>query len=134
MPPKIVTDNGAKCSILGVCCAVLRGEMVVRRKRLLDTAQPSSARGRNRTGMALRPRDFKSLVSTCFTTRAGFAIVRPSRADLRLAVYTPQTLAAEYASRTCCLRGVASFFAIPERARTSQTSRHVFRFSPPKGA
>jgi hypothetical protein len=28
------------------------------------------ARGRNRTGMALRPRDFKSLVSTSFTTRA----------------------------------------------------------------
>ena len=28
------------------------------------------ARNRNRTGMALRPRDFKSLVSTNFTIRA----------------------------------------------------------------
>ena len=29
------------------------------------------ARDRNRTGTAVRPRDFKSLVSTNFTTRAG---------------------------------------------------------------
>ncbi len=30
----------------------------------------NGARGRNRTGTAVKPRDFKSLVSTSFTTRA----------------------------------------------------------------
>src|SRR5689334_11931755 len=40
-------------------------------------AHPSpnvGARSRTRTGTALRPRDFKSLVSTCFTSRAARAI------------------------------------------------------------
>ena len=32
--------------------------------------KPFGARDRNRTGTAVRPRDFKSLVSTSFTTRA----------------------------------------------------------------
>ena len=34
------------------------------------TMHLDGARGRNRTGTAVKPRDFKSLVSTNFTTRA----------------------------------------------------------------
>ena len=34
------------------------------------------ARGRNRTGTAVKPRDFKSLVSTNFTTRARWVEAR----------------------------------------------------------
>ncbi len=37
---------------------------------LVSCQRNAGARGRNRTGTELPPRDFKSLVSTCFTTRA----------------------------------------------------------------
>ena len=44
------------------------------------------ARGRNRTGTAVKPRDFKSLVSTNFTTRAykGVGFLSNSSLALRL--------------------------------------------------
>ena len=39
----------------------------------------NGARGRNRTGTPLRARDFKSLVSTNFTTRAGGATLKAAQ-------------------------------------------------------
>lgn len=40
------------------------------KKRLVKTSLKKYARGRNRTGTVLRPRDFKSLASTNSATRA----------------------------------------------------------------
>ena len=39
-------------------------------QRTMNTGGYFGARGRSRTGTAAKPRDFKSLVSTCSTTRA----------------------------------------------------------------
>ena len=51
-------------------CNVCRTSADIRSYDLARTCVPS-ARGRTRTGMALRPRDFKSLAYTRFATRAG---------------------------------------------------------------
>ena len=42
----------------------------------------TGARGRNRTGMVLPPRDFKSLASTNFATRAMNAAVKEGRVQV----------------------------------------------------
>ncbi len=50
------------------------------RMQVVNCGDLNGARDRNRTGTALRPRDFKSLVSTNFTTRAQ-ALPRKSRGN-----------------------------------------------------
>ena len=50
------------------CATVILGWMLV--STIAESVANAGARGRSRTGTRLRARDFKSLVSTNFTTRA----------------------------------------------------------------
>ena len=52
------------------------------RPRMAESSSLGGARGRTRTGMESPPRDFKSLASTSFATRAGrFLIIQYSVLD-----------------------------------------------------